>query len=71
MNMSKWVDFRRGAGLRVNYDGSVLVLRNEKDTGKPWTVIHMNGAHLDDYYVGLTLTDKHVKDWPKLTYLMS
>lgn len=69
--MSGWVDFRRGAGLRVNYDGSVLVLRNNKDEKKPWTVVHLNDEGLDDYYVGLTLTDSHVENWWKLTYLQS
>ncbi len=63
------VDFRGGRGLRVHYHG-MLVLRNEQDKNKPWTVIHLNDEFIDDYYVGLTLTDKHVKDWPKLTYLM-
>lgn len=69
--MSRWIDFRRGVGLRVNYDGSVLVLKNQKDPRRPWTVIHINGEDPEDYYIGLTLTDKHVEQWWKLTYLQS
>ena len=64
------VDFKSGRGLRVHYHG-ILVLRNEKEKNKPWTVIHLNDEGIDDYYVGLHLSDEQVKDWPKLTYLMS
>lgn len=67
----KWVDFRGGRGLRVNYEGTVLALRDGKDKKKPWTVVHLNDEGVDNYYVGLTLTDNHVEKWWKLTYLMS
>lgn len=64
------IDYRRGAGLRVSYDGTVLVLRNEIDKRSPWTVIHLNGITME-YKIGQTLTDKHVEQWWKLTYLQS
>jgi hypothetical protein len=64
------IDFRSGRGLRVNWDGTILVLRNELDKRWPWTVIHINETSME-YYVGQGLSDSHVEDWKKLTYLMS
>lgn len=68
--MTEQIDYHRGAGLRVSDDGNVLVLRNVKDKKWPWTVIHLNDIYVG-YYIGQTLTEEHVKDWWKLTYLMS
>lgn len=69
--MTEWVDFKSGRGLRVDHHCAVLVLRNQKEEKKPWTVVHLNDEGMDGYYVGQTLTDSHVEDWRKLTYLMS
>lgn len=63
------IDFRSGRGLRVNYDGTVLALRNQLDRRWPWTVIHLNDITVE-YYIGQGLSDDHVQDWKKLTYLM-
>lgn len=64
------IDFRRGHGVRVSYDGTVVVLRNELDKRNPWTVIHLNGITMG-YRLGQTLSDKHVESWWRLTYLVS
>ncbi len=64
------INFNRGSGLRVSLDGNVLVLRNGKNPRWPWTVVHLNDLYIG-YYIGQTLTEEFVKDWWKLTYLMS
>jgi hypothetical protein len=68
--MTEQIDYHRGAGLRVSHDGNVLVLKNVKDKRCPWTVVHLNDIYVG-YYIGQTLTEEYVKDWWKLTYLMS